>query len=188
MVQPVLFACWAMGEWDMIIRDIIEEVDLVLIQQQACSNGVNWRIAPALVEEATSVVEGVEIVNVSWGAQPIQVTNFKIGPLSKLVRFKKKPPRATQILEGTYEMAVVVCVSVIITKELHVVVLSNVLRMRAGEVLHSIPERGDGLDIFVQTKREAILLLVFCHVLEGVVVDVTIELNAGLYAPVPLVI
>lgn len=56
MVKTVLLACWAMREWNVIICDIVEEMDLVLVQHQASSNRVNWSITPALIEEATCLI------------------------------------------------------------------------------------------------------------------------------------
>lgn len=85
-------------------------------------------------------------------------------------------------------MAVIVGLAVVVTKELHRVVLDNVLREVLGEVLGSVPERGNGLNVFVQTESEAVLLFVVGHEFEGVVVDVAVQLNAGLDAPVPLVV
>jgi hypothetical protein len=36
------------------------------------------RIAPALVEETTGMVEGLEVVNVLLGAEPVQVADLKV--------------------------------------------------------------------------------------------------------------
>jgi hypothetical protein len=44
------------------------------------------RIAPALVEKATGVVKGLEVVNVLLGAQPVKVTNLEVGPLAVLAK------------------------------------------------------------------------------------------------------
>lgn len=42
---------------------------------------MNWRIAPSFVEETTILVERIEKIDISLGSQPVQVTNFKVGPL-----------------------------------------------------------------------------------------------------------
>ena len=44
-------------KWNMIICDVIEEVNLVLFEHQACSNGVDWSIPPALIKEPAIMVE-----------------------------------------------------------------------------------------------------------------------------------
>ena len=123
-------------------------------------------IAPSFVEETTSMVERGEEVDVGVGAEPVKVADLEVGP----------------------EVAVVVGLTAVVTKELHAVVLDNVLGVVLGEVLGGVPEGRNGLDVFVKTEGEAVLLLVVGHELEGVVVDVAVELDAGLDAPVPLVV
>ena len=123
-------------------------------------------VAPSLVEETASMVKRGEEVNVCVGTEPVEVANLEVGP----------------------EMAVVVGLAAVVTEELHGVVLDDVLGVVLGEVLGGIPEGGDGLDVFVETESEAVLLLVLGHELEGVVVDVAVELDAGLDTPVPLVV
>jgi hypothetical protein len=166
VVETVFLTRRAMCERNVVVGDVVEEVDLVLGQHQSSSNGVYWRITPALVEEATSLVQRREEVDVGVGAKPIQITNLKVGP----------------------EMAVVVCLTAIVTEKLHRVVLDNVLREVLGKVLGSVPKRRDGLDVLVQAEGEAVLLLVVGHVLERVVFDVAKQLYARLHAPVPLVV
>ena len=85
-------------------------------------------------------------------------------------------------------MAVVVGVATVVGKEAHRVALDNVLRVVLHPLLGALPQSGDGLDVFVQREGETVLLLVVGHELEGVVVNVTEELDAGLNTPVPLVI
>ena len=123
-------------------------------------------IAPSFVEETTSMVERGEEVDVGVGAEPVKVADLEVGP----------------------EVAVVVGLTAVVTKELHAVVLDNVLGVVLGEVLGGVPEGGNGLDVFVKTESEAVLLLVVGHELERVVVDVAVQLDAGLDAPVPLVV
>lgn len=166
VLKAVVLTSRAVGEGHVIVRDVVEEVELVLVKHQASSNRVNGSVAPSLVEETTGVVQRGKEVDVCVRAQPVEVADLKVGP----------------------EMAVVVRLTTVVTEELHRVVLDDVLREVLGEVLGGIPEGGDGLDIFVQAESEAVLLLVLGHELEGVVVDVAVELNAGLDAPVPLVV
>ena len=85
-------------------------------------------------------------------------------------------------------MAVVVSVTTVVRKEAHGVTLDNVLGVVLHPLLGALPQGGNSLDIFVQGKGEAVLLLVVGHELESVVFNVAEELNAGLNAPVPFVI
>ncbi len=112
------------------------------------------------------MVQGCEEINVGIRTKPVEVTDFEVGP----------------------EMAVVVRFTVIIAEELHRVVLGNVLREVLCEVLGGVPERGNGLDVFVQTEGEAVFLLLLGHELESIVVDIAVELNTGLDTPVPLIV
>lgn len=54
-----------------MIADIIEEVYLALVQHQRCGNRVYARIAPALVEKATGLVEIREEVVVCVASIPL---------------------------------------------------------------------------------------------------------------------
>jgi len=151
---------------DVVVGDVVEEVNFFLLQHEGRGDGVYRRISPTFVEETAGVVERGEVINVGLRAEPVEVSNLKIGP----------------------EVAVVVGLSVIVAEPFHRVAVDNVLRVDGAEVLDSIPEGGNGLDIFVQAEDEAVLFLVVGHELERVVVDVAIKLDAGLNAPVPLVI
>jgi hypothetical protein len=55
-VQPRLLITRAMGEGYVVIGDLVEEVDLLLLEHGGRSNGVDGRIAPSLVEEATILI------------------------------------------------------------------------------------------------------------------------------------
>ena len=72
----------AMGEGDVVVCDVVEEVDLILLQHQRRGDGVDWSIAPSLVEETAILVERCEVVDISLGPQPLQATDFEVGPLN----------------------------------------------------------------------------------------------------------
>ena len=165
-INPVLFARWTVREWHMVVRDVIEEMNLAFVERQAGRDGVHGRVAPTLVEKATVAVEGVEVINVRVRAQPVEVPDLEVGP----------------------EVAVVVGVAAVITQEAHRVVVGDVLRVRLDELLHALPQRGDRLDVLVQAEHEAVLLAVLRHELERVVADVAVELDARLHTPVPFVL
>lgn len=72
-----------MREWHVVIGDLVEELDLVLSEQQCCRDGVDGCIPPSLVEEATVLVELVEVVEVCLRAKEVQIPNFEIRPLKR---------------------------------------------------------------------------------------------------------
>jgi len=65
-LQAKVITCRAMREWDVIIRNVVEKVNFVLVQQETGSNRMDWRIAPSFVEESTIEVKGVEEVEVRF--------------------------------------------------------------------------------------------------------------------------
>ena len=67
-----------MRERHVPIRNIVKEVDFLLFQGECCGDGVYRGVAPALVEEATVLVELLKVVEVGFRAQPVQITNFEV--------------------------------------------------------------------------------------------------------------
>ena len=63
-LQSVLFAGGAVREGVMIIRNVIEEVDLFLVQQQTRRDRVDRRVTPPLVVETPSLVKEVKIIEI----------------------------------------------------------------------------------------------------------------------------
>lgn len=82
-IQSQLLAGRAVGEGDVVVGDLVEEVDLFLLEEQSGGNRVDWRIAPSFVEEAAIPVQRLEIVEVFLGSQPVQASDFEIRPLSR---------------------------------------------------------------------------------------------------------
>lgn len=80
-VQPRLLIARAMGERYVVVGDLVEEVNLLLLEHSGCGDGVDGCIAPSLIEKATILVKGGEVVNVRLGAQPLQAADLKVGPL-----------------------------------------------------------------------------------------------------------
>ena len=81
LVDLQLIACRAVGEGDMVIANLIEEMNLFLLQGQGGGDGVDRSIAPSFVEEAAILVEGVEKVCICLGTEPVGTGDFKIRPL-----------------------------------------------------------------------------------------------------------
>lgn len=63
-VETNLLASGAVGEGNVVVGDIVEEVNLVLRQHETGGDGVHRRVTPTLVEETTILVEGLEVVDV----------------------------------------------------------------------------------------------------------------------------
>jgi hypothetical protein len=80
-IQAGLLAGWTVSEWDMVVSNVIEEVDFFLLEEKTCGNGMDWSIAPTLIEETSILVELLEVVSVGLGSKPIQIANFEVGPL-----------------------------------------------------------------------------------------------------------
>lgn len=70
-----------MCKWNMPVSDVFEEVNLLLLQQQAGGNRMHWRVAPSLVEKAAIPIQNLEEIGVGFRSQPVEVPNFKIRPL-----------------------------------------------------------------------------------------------------------
>jgi len=69
------------SEGHVVVGNIVEEVDLVLLEHQTGGDGVHGCVTPALVEEATVLIKGLEEVDVRLGPEPVQVANLEVGPL-----------------------------------------------------------------------------------------------------------
>ncbi len=65
----------------MVVGDVVEEMNLVLLKHETGGNRMHGRISPALVEEATVLVQGFEVIGVGLGAEPVQTADFEVGPL-----------------------------------------------------------------------------------------------------------
>jgi len=172
-----------MGERDVIISNIVEEVYFLFFQEKTGGDGMHRCITPTFVEESTILIEGLKIVEICLRTEPVEVTNFKIGPLSE-----KSIIKLLSNARKTYHMAVVIRVSSIVTEEAHRVTLGDVFRVCFHELFGAIPQRRNRLDVFVQAQHETVLLLVFGHELENVIVDIAEKLNAWLDTPVPFVV
>lgn len=85
-------------------------------------------------------------------------------------------------------MAVVIRLATIVRKEPKRVVLDDMLRVVLHKLLDAIPQSGNGLDVLVQAKNKAVLLALLVHQAEGVVVNITEQLDAWLHTPVVVVV
>lgn len=68
-------------EWNVIVGNVVEEVNLLLLQHEASSNRVHRSIAPPLIKEPAVLVQRLKKVNVRLRSQPVEATNLEIGPL-----------------------------------------------------------------------------------------------------------
>lgn len=76
--QSLCFACGTVGKGDVVVGNVVEEVKFFLLQHQGGGDGVDGSVTPALVEEATVVVEGFEVGDVCFRAEPVKVSQFSI--------------------------------------------------------------------------------------------------------------
>jgi hypothetical protein len=83
-VQPHLLTGRAMCEGNVVICNLVEKVNLFLLEHDAGRNGMDWGVSPSLIEEATVVVKSFKVVNILLRSQPLQASNLKVGPLSKI--------------------------------------------------------------------------------------------------------
>ena len=84
-------------------------------------------------------------------------------------------------------MAMVVRITSIITQESHRVTISNVFWVVLHEFLGAVPKSRDGFHILVQAQDETVLLLIFGHEFERIIIDVAEQLNTWLDSPVPFI-
>jgi hypothetical protein len=70
------------GEGNVVVGNVVEEVDFLLFQSQTGCNGVDGSVSPALVEETAILVESLKVIEVSGAAEPVEVTDFEVGPLN----------------------------------------------------------------------------------------------------------
>jgi hypothetical protein len=61
-IQPCLLASRAVRERDVVIRDIVEEMDLFFLQEKTGSDRMNRGISPTFVEEPSILVESFKVI------------------------------------------------------------------------------------------------------------------------------
>lgn len=82
-LHPLLVAGRAVGERDVVIGDIVEEMHFFLLEEERGGDGVHGSVAPSLVEEAAVAVERVEVVEVGLRSEPVEVADFEVRPLGE---------------------------------------------------------------------------------------------------------
>ena len=82
-------------------------------------------------------------------------------------------------------MAAIVSVPSIVAQKSHGIALYNMLRVRPSEVLDAIPDGGNSVYVFVKTEYKTVLLPVVSHELEGIIVDIAIQLDTRFHSPIP---
>lgn len=83
--QPRLLTRGAVGEGNVEVGNVIEEMDLVLVQEETGSDGMDRCITPPLVEEAAVLIKRLKEVEVRLAAEPLQATNLEVGPLYRVL-------------------------------------------------------------------------------------------------------
>ena len=78
--------------------------------------------------------------------------------------------------------------ALIITQPIYRITLSYVAWVFFHKLLCAVPQCWDRIDIFVKTYHETVFFAMILHVLEGIIGNVTVELNAWLNTPIPFVL
>ena len=81
-LEPQILPGRTMGKRDMVVRNVVEEVNFILLQQKAGSNGVHWGIAPPLVKESAISVQRFEEVDVSLRPEEVKIADLEVRPLN----------------------------------------------------------------------------------------------------------
>jgi len=76
-----LLAGGAVGERYVVVGNVVKEVDFLLLECETGCDGVDGSVTPTLVEETAVLVKSFKVVNVGRAAQPVEVSDFKVGPL-----------------------------------------------------------------------------------------------------------
>jgi len=166
-ISKTILECNLKGDLDV-------PVHVVGIREEANAERVDWRITPALVEEATSTIQVLEVGLILLATEEVQIADLKVGP-----------EVAGGVPVGALSM---LGARLIICDPLPHVVLTQVRRIRSQELAGLGPEGLDGLRGVVQVDGEAVCLVSVLHVAEYVVVDIAEELNVGLDAPIVTVL
>ena len=70
-----------MGKGYVVVGNLVPEVQLFFLEEQASGNRMDRRVTPSFIVEAACPVEKVKVVQVLLGSQPIQAADLKIRPL-----------------------------------------------------------------------------------------------------------
>jgi len=184
VLDPEILLERTVGERDVVVGNIVEEVNLILLKEETGGNGMHRSITPSFVEEPTVFVKVGEEIDVGLRTKPVEVTDFKVGPLYTC---ELETP-LSNMSTTTYEVTIVISITTVVTEPAHGIALNNVLGVLLHETLCTFPKGRNSLLVLEQTEYETILLLVVCHELEWVVIDVAVKVDAWLHAPVPLVL
>jgi len=77
-IKLSLLSSWAMSEWNMIIGDVVEEVNLLFLQEKSGGDRVYWSITPTFIKESTILVERLEEIYVRLAAEPVEIADFEV--------------------------------------------------------------------------------------------------------------
>lgn len=148
----------------MAVSDFVKEVDLFAFQQKCRGDRVNGCITPSLVKEATSLVQHLEEIQIGLGSKEGQIRNLKVGPIQEngatckdLCYLRVSVRHLGANNTDSPEVAVVVCVAMIVADPIERVFRSNVLWVLLLELLDIVPEGWNGADILWQCDCEPIL-------------------------------
>ena len=65
-LQSQIFPSRAVSEGNVVVSNVVEEVNLIPVQSQACADRMDRGVAPSFIEEPAITVEAVEEVEICW--------------------------------------------------------------------------------------------------------------------------
>lgn len=65
--QPRVLSSRTVREWHVIVRDIVEEMDILLVQHQPSRDRVYGCVSPSFIKETTILVERSEEIDICLG-------------------------------------------------------------------------------------------------------------------------
>ena len=84
-------------------------------------------------------------------------------------------------------MAVIICLAIRIAQPTHSVIIRNILGLVFHEIFDGIPQVWNGRAELQQGDCPAVRFVVLLHELEGVLHDITVEVNIRFDTPIPTV-
>lgn len=144
-------------------------MNLFFTQKQCRGDGMHRGVTPPLIKESARLIQILKILSIRITSVPIKVANFKIAP------------EMTQIITNILHAQTCVVICNKCERRIRMEVLGVFLK----EFLCSRPKALNSLEIFVEGHDKTVVLVVFAHKGERVVVKVAVKFGRGLNTPVP---
>lgn len=147
-------------------------MDFCRVGKETKSNTVHRCITPALIEEASSTVQVVEVRLILWRTPEAHVCDLEIAP--------------EMACRVAVSLAIVIRSSLLICQPLESIWLGLLVLVLGQELDCLRPETRDRFWAVVQVDGESISLVIIAHEAEDIIVDIAEEVNVWLHTPVVL--